>query len=60
MTHPVDQAESLAAELEQTFNTLFDELDKLPKEYRARAFDMLSKTPWFKQTEDQSDAMHGL
>ncbi len=57
MIHPVDQAESLAAELEQTFHTLFDELDKLPKEHRAKAFDMLSNTPWFKQTEDQSNAL---
>jgi hypothetical protein len=55
MIHPVQHAESLAAELEETFNTLFDELDKLPKEHRAKAFDMLSNTPWFKQAEDQGN-----
>ena len=55
MIHPVQHAESMAAELEQTFNTLFDELDKLPEEHRKKAFTMLSNTPWFKQAEDQGN-----
>jgi hypothetical protein len=57
MIHPVEHAESIAAELEETFNTLFDELDKLPKEHREKAFTMLSNTPWFKRAEDQSNAL---
>ena len=43
--------EDLAADLDEAFNTLFDELDKLPKEHRAKAFTMLSKTPWFNEAE---------
>jgi hypothetical protein len=62
MTHPVEDAESIAAELEETFNTLFDELDKLPKEHRAKAFDMLSKTPWFnvEAATDMGEAKDGF
>ena len=55
MIHPVEYAESMAAELEQTFNTLFDELDKLPIEHRKKAFTMLSNTPWFKRAEDKGN-----
>lgn len=47
MIDPVRDAEYLAVEYEQTFNTIFDELDKLPKEHRAKAFSALSKTLWF-------------
>jgi hypothetical protein len=43
--------EDLAADLDEAFNTLFDELHKLPKEHRTKAFDMLSKTPWFNEAE---------
>jgi hypothetical protein len=43
--------EDLAADLDEAFNTLFDELDKLPKEHRTKAFDMLSKNPWFNEAE---------
>ena len=53
MIHPVQDAEAIAAEFEQTFNTLFDELDKLPIEHRKKAFTMLSNTPWFKREEAQ-------
>jgi len=45
MINPVQDAEAIAAEFEQTFNTLFDELDKLPEEHRKKAFTMLSNTP---------------
>jgi hypothetical protein len=48
---PVREAEDLAAEFDMAFNTLFDELDKMPKEHRTKAFDMLSKTPWFNEAE---------
>jgi hypothetical protein len=44
--------EDLAADLDEAFNTLFDELDKLPKEHRTKAFTMLSETPWFKNQEE--------
>ena len=60
MIHPVQDAESIAAEFEQTFNTLFDELDKMPEEHRAKAFDMLSKTPWFKREEGQNNDLSVL
>jgi hypothetical protein len=48
---PVREAEDLAAEFDMAFETLFDELDKMPKEHRAKAFTMLSKTPWFNEAE---------
>jgi hypothetical protein len=47
MIHPVQEAESMAADFDEAFNTLFDELEKMPKEHREKAFTMLSKTPWF-------------
>ena len=43
--------DDFAADLDEAFNTLFDELDKLPKEHRTKAFDMLSKNPWFNEAE---------
>ena len=39
--------EDFATELDEAFNTLFDELEKMPKECRTKAFEMLSSTPWF-------------
>ena len=61
MTNPLLQdAEDLAAEFDEAFNTLFDELEKLPKDHRAKAFDMLSKTPWFQRKEDETDEMPSL
>jgi hypothetical protein len=59
---PVREAENLAADFDEAFNTLFDELDKLPKEHRTKAFDMLSKTPWFngKPATDMGEAKEGF
>jgi hypothetical protein len=62
LNHPVEHAESMAAEFDEAFNTLFDELDKLPKEHRTKAFDMLSKTPWFngEAATDMGEAKEGF
>lgn len=51
---PIQCAENLAAEFDEAFNTLFDELDKLPKEHRAKALDTLSQTPWFNRGQKET------
>jgi hypothetical protein len=45
----------LASDFDEAFNTLFDELDKMPREHRTKAFTMLSETPWFKAREDAAE-----
>jgi hypothetical protein len=56
MIDPIQCAESIAAEFDEAFNTLFDELDKLPKEHRAKALDTLSQTPWFNREQNQNNS----
>jgi len=54
MIDPIRHTENLSAEFDEAFNTLFDELDKMPNEHRTRAFQTLSKTPWFKHDEENN------